>query len=277
MKDGSVRHEKFITSKWKNACSVCKCSKSSTDLFFHALSVYTSLQVEYCTDRYHLVTPVDQLQMQLGVWFYSKWYYTWPGVGVLARKNSLALNLHSKQIPLLFQEVFLNKILLALSIAIFTREKRQNVWGALLIILTKNHRWSWGEFRYIKKIVRAFSCYVEYTYCKDGTEIKSLVLSPTYEKNNNFKHEKGKILKLFYKEQFVIDFKEQSGKCILSRSRCSKFRIFCWGGPPTKLGTLQVHLSTQWVHVPVYPNKLWVRHCNVYCISSHMYRQNKYL
>ena len=127
----------------------------------------------------------------------------------------MALNLHSKQIPLLFQEVFLNKNLLTLFIAIFTREKHQNVWGALLIILTKNHRWSWGEFRYIKKIVCAFSCYVEYTYCKDGTEIKSLVLSPTYEKNN-FKPEKGKILKLFYKEQFVIDLKEQSGKCILS-------------------------------------------------------------
>ena len=116
---------------------------------------------------------------------------------------------------MLFQEVFLNKNLLTLFIAIFTREKHQNVWGALLIILTKNHRWSWGEFRYIKKIDCAFSCYVEYTYCKDGTEIKSLVLSPTYEKNN-FKREKGKILKLFYKEQFVIDLKEQSGKCILS-------------------------------------------------------------
>ena len=105
-KDPSVHHETFITSKWTDAYSTCKCSKSSTDLFFRALLAYTSVQVEYCMGRYHWATPVGQLQRQLGVWFYSKWYYTWPGDGVLARKSRLALNLYSRQISSLFQELF---------------------------------------------------------------------------------------------------------------------------------------------------------------------------
>ena len=73
---------------------------------FHALLAYTSILVEYCMGRYHLVTPVNQLRRELGMWFYSKWYYTRPGVGVLARNNTLALNLHSKQIPSLFRSFF---------------------------------------------------------------------------------------------------------------------------------------------------------------------------
>ena len=44
----------------------------SANLFFHASSAYTSIQVKYCTGRYLSVNPVDQLRRQLGVRFYSK-------------------------------------------------------------------------------------------------------------------------------------------------------------------------------------------------------------
>ena len=88
--------------KSTDTCSACKCSKP-TDLFFCALSTYTSARVSYCMSRYLLVTPVDQLRRQLGVRCYSKWYYIWPGVDVLARNSRSALNLYSKQITLLFQ------------------------------------------------------------------------------------------------------------------------------------------------------------------------------
>ena len=44
--------------------------------------------------RYLTVTPVNQPRRQLGgVRFYSKWYYIRPGVGILARKYGLTLNL----------------------------------------------------------------------------------------------------------------------------------------------------------------------------------------
>ena len=39
--------------------------------------------------------PVDQPRRQLGVKFFSVWYYTQPGVGILARKNRLAMNWYS--------------------------------------------------------------------------------------------------------------------------------------------------------------------------------------
>ena len=45
--------------------------------------------------RYLSVTPVDQLQWQLAVRFYSTWYHIQPGVGILAWKSGLALNLHA--------------------------------------------------------------------------------------------------------------------------------------------------------------------------------------
>ena len=44
----------------------------SANLFFHASSAYTSIQVKYCTGRYLSVNPVDQLRRQLGVKFYFK-------------------------------------------------------------------------------------------------------------------------------------------------------------------------------------------------------------
>ena len=43
---------------------------------------------------YHYVILVDQLQGQVGVEFYSQWYYTQSGMGLLARKIMVALNLH---------------------------------------------------------------------------------------------------------------------------------------------------------------------------------------
>ena len=46
--------------------------------------------------RYLSVTPVDQQRRQLGVRSYSRWYYSRSGVGVLARRNRLALNIHLK-------------------------------------------------------------------------------------------------------------------------------------------------------------------------------------
>ena len=36
MRDGSVGPGKFITRKWMDACSTCKCSKTYTDLPFRA-------------------------------------------------------------------------------------------------------------------------------------------------------------------------------------------------------------------------------------------------
>ena len=54
------------------------------------------------------VPLVDQLRRQLGVSFYSTWYYIWPGVGILARKSGLALNMHALSGS---QYYFLNVIL----------------------------------------------------------------------------------------------------------------------------------------------------------------------
>ena len=50
----------------------------------------------HCMGSYLSVVPVGQLQRQLEVTPYSSGirYYTHPGVGVLARKNRLPLNLH---------------------------------------------------------------------------------------------------------------------------------------------------------------------------------------
>ena len=39
--------------------------------------------------RYLSVTPIDQPQQQLGVRFYSMWYYIQSGVGILARKKEV--------------------------------------------------------------------------------------------------------------------------------------------------------------------------------------------
>ena len=39
--------------------------------------------------RYPSVTPLDQLWQQLGVRFYSMWYYIRSGVSILARKKEL--------------------------------------------------------------------------------------------------------------------------------------------------------------------------------------------
>ena len=41
------------------------------------------------------VTPVNQLKRQLGVRLFYRWYYTWPGVGILARKSRLVRNWYS--------------------------------------------------------------------------------------------------------------------------------------------------------------------------------------
>ena len=48
-----------------------------------------------CMSRYLSITPIDQLRRQLGVRFYSIWYYTRAGVGILARKSGLVLNLNA--------------------------------------------------------------------------------------------------------------------------------------------------------------------------------------
>ena len=46
--------------------------------------------------RYRSVTPVEQLRRQLSVRFYSNWCYTWSRFCLLAKKNRLASNWHSK-------------------------------------------------------------------------------------------------------------------------------------------------------------------------------------
>ena len=42
------------------------------------------------------MTPVNQVQTELGVKSYTSWCYTYSGFGVLAKKYRLALNMHSK-------------------------------------------------------------------------------------------------------------------------------------------------------------------------------------
>ena len=44
---------------------------------------------------YLSLTPVDKLRQQMGVRFYSTWYYIRPEVVTLAKKSGLALNLHA--------------------------------------------------------------------------------------------------------------------------------------------------------------------------------------
>ena len=64
--------------------------------FFEALIFYKKVSyktIVYCKGRYHSVTPV--YQKELGLRFSSMWYHTWPGVGVLARKNRLVMNWYS--------------------------------------------------------------------------------------------------------------------------------------------------------------------------------------
>ena len=70
------------------------------------------------------VTLVGQLQRQLGVSFYSTWYYIWPGVGILARKSGLALNMHALSGS---QYYFLNVILYRFYV--FWKSKSQGIPG----------------------------------------------------------------------------------------------------------------------------------------------------
>ena len=51
-----------------------------------------SMQVCYCKGKYLSIMPVNQLQRQQGVRFFSPRYYTQPGVGILAWKNMLVMN-----------------------------------------------------------------------------------------------------------------------------------------------------------------------------------------
>ena len=59
--------------------------------FFCALLVCTSLRVQYSKVRDLSITPVKQLKRQLNVRFFYTWYYTWSGLGILARKSSLVM------------------------------------------------------------------------------------------------------------------------------------------------------------------------------------------
>ena len=68
----------------------------TADFFFRrVLPCEFNIERAYIVILCNTVTPVDQLQRQMGVRFISTWYYTRPGVGILARKNSLVMNWYS--------------------------------------------------------------------------------------------------------------------------------------------------------------------------------------
>ena len=60
-------------------------------LYWCSCSCY--LNIEW-VGRCLSVTPVNQLQRQLGVRTCSRWCCTWSGFDVFAKKNRLALNVH---------------------------------------------------------------------------------------------------------------------------------------------------------------------------------------
>ena len=47
------------------------------------------MRVQYWKDKNLSVMPVDQLRRQLGVRFFSAWYYTRPEAGTLTKKEWL--------------------------------------------------------------------------------------------------------------------------------------------------------------------------------------------
>ena len=47
------------------------------------------MRVQYWNDKNLSVMPVNQPQRQLGVRFFSAWYYTWLEAGTFTKKESL--------------------------------------------------------------------------------------------------------------------------------------------------------------------------------------------
>ena len=60
-------------------------------LFFHALSVCTSVRVYCYKGGYLSLIPVHQIRWQLSVRLFSTTYYTYPEAGILAKENRLVM------------------------------------------------------------------------------------------------------------------------------------------------------------------------------------------
>ena len=73
--------------------------------------------------RYLSVTPVDQLRRQMGVRFYSTWYYIRPRVGILARKRFGSEFACFVRLSIVFLNVILSRFY------VFWTSKSQKIWG----------------------------------------------------------------------------------------------------------------------------------------------------
>ena len=86
--------KRFKEGKQTDAYLPCKDTEVPTDFSSRAMSACTSTQVKYCMHIYLFVTPIDQVQKQLGKRSYSKWYYT--RSDVIAKQGKVGFELASK-------------------------------------------------------------------------------------------------------------------------------------------------------------------------------------
>ena len=86
--------------------SACNCTKTPTDLSFHAMLAWNSAKMQYCTSNFLSAMPINEW-MQVGVRSYSKCYCIWPDFSVLAKRHKLVLNCHLKKYVNNFEDIFL--------------------------------------------------------------------------------------------------------------------------------------------------------------------------